>query len=227
MCSATQPCQRCWSISIVFMWTATRVEKWLPLIENVSLNKNLKSIYLILQFFKATVFCIWNKHGRVAAGTYSSGNAWMGEVGNKWGKRTREKYELRDTVQKCSFWQYPPSVRTVSLPHLLDQEGGALRQQRPPSIHPHKYLAFLTFWGPVRGKQTFLPFVRNSTRVLSTACSLSTSASWANLNEVSHPQLQSPPPTPSSKPVVGQQQNRVGGLRTEHSSLASAEPAAL
>lgn len=107
----------------------------------------------------------------VATGTRSSGNAWMGEVGNKQRKRTREKYELRDIVPKVLILTGSSLCqRTVSLPRLLDQEAGALHSRRP-RIHPHKYLDFLTFWGPFfrRGRGGLLFFVRNSTQVFGTS----------------------------------------------------------
>lgn len=112
----------------------------------------------------------------VATGTCSSGNAWMGEVGNKQRKRTREKYELRDIVPKVLILTGSSLCqRTVSLPRLLDQEAGALRLRRP-RIHPHKYLDFLTFWGPISFRSGVLFFVRNSTQVFGTSLLL---MSWA------------------------------------------------
>lgn len=102
----------------------------------------------------------------------------------------------------CLFWQDPPSVRG-QFPCLtywirkLD-----LSTSRDPSIHPHKYLAFLTFWGPGRGKQTFLPFVRNSTWALS-SCPFSVKL-WTSpaklLKGLSNPPLQFfYPPLPKNR----------------------------
>lgn len=93
----------------------------------------------------------------------------------------------------CLFWQDPPCIRG-HFPCLacwlrkLD-----LFTSRDPSIRPQKNLASLPYWGPRRGKQTFLPFVRHSTWAFS-ACliTIKLRANSAKLfNRVDNPQLKS------------------------------------
>lgn len=86
----------------------------------------------------------------VATGTCSSGNAWMGEVGNKQRKRTREKYELRNTVPKVLILTGSSLCqRTVSLPRLLDQE--AATRGDPVSTH-------ISIWPFSHSEVHFFPF---------------------------------------------------------------------
>lgn len=83
--------------------------------------------------------------------------------------KERERNTSWETLSPmCLFWQDPPCVRGQFPCLICWIRKLELFTSRDPRIHPHKYLAFLTFWGPVRGKQTFLPFVRNATWAFST-----------------------------------------------------------
>lgn len=91
-------------------------------------------------------FGMCNKCLFVAIGTVGSGNAWMGEVGNKQ-SRTGEK--------ECLFWQDPPSVRKPQASSVC---------RKTPAVSTHTQESGRCPISEVRGRgnQTFVCSLRNS-----------------------------------------------------------------
>lgn len=131
------------------MWH--RFSHWLS--DNSSCSQTVSSMLL---FISNTVFCVCNNGPCfVAAVTYSSGNAWMGEVGNKWSKNKRENEKH---CTKSAYFDRILPVSVDSFLALLVGSGSWISSlaQTPVSTHTRIWL-FSHSEVQAGGKKPFFP----------------------------------------------------------------------